>query len=331
MTSPFRLARGNINLLLLLAAACSSLFTVSNAFSVAGARPTATSPRALSCFVTPPLHRNHRFVTVSRVVSTAAAVLPTSRLFSSQDDDTDASASASRPKRRVRRRKESDAGDASSDDTNADSSSSTSAEETAAPPEAAAPAADLKPREAAKPMQVRDIRDLVPGGRASSTETPSGSSVPEQSDTSASSPSSTQAAPTKSMYVSAGAGSNSENTGNLDDSLKMLLADARKMQVDKDTERKEAIESGTADETDDRSLQKKVRSAIGTIIAADFFVVCAFLIWFLVGIAARSVADNDTIQIAFNNNFQLLVQPAIGILMVGSVAGAIFPEKEEEF
>jgi hypothetical protein len=309
MTSPFRLAR--INLLMLLATACSSLCTVSNAFSVARQRSTI-SPRAFSCFVTTPLH--HR-------LAGSAAVLPATSLFSSQDDDMDASASSSRPKRRVRRRKEeSDVNvDTSSDDTEV------AAPEVAAPP--AAPEAGLRPREAAKPMQVRDIRDLVPGGRASSTETPS---EPEEAMASTSS-SSPQPAPTKSMYVSAGAGSNSENTGNLDDSLKMLLQDARKMQDEKDTERQDAIESGTFDETVDTSFKKKVRSAIGTIIAADFFVVCGFLVWFLIGIAARSVADNDTIQIAFNNNFQLLVQPAIGILMVGSVAGAIFPEKDEEF
>jgi hypothetical protein len=315
MASPFRLARVNVSLLfttLLLAITCSSLCTVGNAFSVA--------PR--------------QTFTVSQVVSRARAgpvavfrpTTATTSLFSSQDDDTDAdadasasSSSSSRPKRRVRRRKE---------ESNEVVTPEDAAPEVAAPP--AAPDAGLRPREAAKPMQVRDIRDLVPGGRraSSSTETPS---EPEEADMASSS--SPQPAPTKSMYVSAGAGSNSENTGNLEDSLKMLLLDARKMQDDKDTERQDAIESGTFDDStdDETSFKKKVRSTIGTIIAADFFVVCAFLVWFLIGIAARSVADNDTIQIAFNNNFQLLVQPAIGILMVGSVAGAIFPEKEEEY
>jgi hypothetical protein len=134
------------------------------------------------------------------------------------------------------------------------------------------------------------------------------------------------------MYVSSGAGSNSENTGNLDDSLKMLLADARKMQKDTDTELQEAIDNGTAADNTNKSVPKTVRNVISTIITVDFFVVCGFLLWFLVGIVARSVADNDTIQIAFNNQFATLVQPAIGILMVGSVAGAVFPGEEgEEF
>jgi hypothetical protein len=254
--------------------------------------------------------------------------MSTTSLFSSQDDDTDMDASAasstSRPKRRVRRRKEEESD--SDDDV---ISLETVAPEVAAPP--AAPEAGLRPREAAKPMKVRDIRDLVPGGRASSSTKTTSEPEKAMASSSSSSSSSPQPAPTKSMYVSAGAGSNSENTGNLDDSLKMLLLDARKMQDDKDSERQDAIESGTFDDTVDISFKKKVRSTIGTIIAADFFVVCAFLVWFLIGIAARSVADNDTIQIAFNNNFQLLVQPAIGILMVGSVAGAVFPEKEEEY
>jgi hypothetical protein len=257
---------------------------------------------------------------------------PSSRLFASQDDDTDASASTSRPKRRVRRRKEVSDDDASSDDTDSSSTDEKVSPEATAPmaaatapvaaaPVAAAPAVDLKPREAAKPMQVRDIRDLVPGGRA---EAPSAPEEEEMASTS-SSRSSPQPAPTKSMYVSSGAGSNSENTGNLDDSLKMMMADARKMQTESDTEMQEAIDNGTAESR----LPNKIRGVISTIITVDFFVVCGFLLWFLVGIVVRSLTDNDAVQIAFNNQFQTLVQPAIGILMVGSAAGAVFPGEED--
>jgi hypothetical protein len=41
------------------------------------------------------------------------------------------------------------------------------------------------------------------------------------------------------------------------------------------------------------------------------------------------LTDNDTVQIAFNNSFDSKVLPAIGILMIGSAAGAVFPGEED--
>ena len=60
---------------------------------------------------------------------------------------------------------------------------------------------------------------------------------------------------------------------------------------------------------------------IQNIIAADFFLILAFLAWFLAGVISSSVFKNDAIQLAFNGIFQPVVQPALGILMIGSLAG----------
>ena len=38
----------------------------------------------------------------------------------------------------------------------------------------------------------------------------------------------------------------------------------------------------------------------------------------------------DTVQIAFNSNFERLVQPALGILMISALAGNFFAEDEED-
>ena len=62
----------------------------------------------------------------------------------------------------------------------------------------------------------------------------------------------------------------------------------------------------------------------------DFFVVCGFLVWFLAGIFASSVLDNDAIQIAFNGVFESLVQPALGILMLAALADAVSKQDDEQ-
>ena len=105
-----------------------------------------------------------------------------------------------------------------------------------------------------------------------------------------------------------------------DNSLEALLADARKMRADDSAK---VVE-------EDTSIKSKIRSVISTIVTADFFVVCALLAWFLAGIFCSYILKDDTVQIAFNGKFESVVQPALGILMIGSAAGAVFDESEEE-
>ena len=112
-----------------------------------------------------------------------------------------------------------------------------------------------------------------------------------------------------------------DSSGRKLDSLEQLLADARAMREEerKDQEDKDA---------ESLSVPDKVRSVISTIVTIDFFVVIALLLWFLAGIFGSYVLQNDSIQIAFNNIFNPVVQPALGILMIGSAAGAIFQKEE---
>ena len=101
-----------------------------------------------------------------------------------------------------------------------------------------------------------------------------------------------------------------------------MLKDAKAMQGDDE-------EEGT--DSDGPSIPKIMTSVLSTIVTVDFFVVCALLLWFLAGIFSSYILKNDDIQIAFNNNFETLVQPALGVLMIASVAGSFFKEEEEEF
>lgn len=106
-------------------------------------------------------------------------------------------------------------------------------------------------------------------------------------------------------------------------SLEQLLADAKKLRGDADGQKPsdEAMEGV--------SIPGGIKGAISTIVTIDFFFVLGLLAWFLAGIFVRAVFGNDAVQIAFNNNFELIVQPALGVLMIASAAGALFKDPEE--
>ena len=91
-----------------------------------------------------------------------------------------------------------------------------------------------------------------------------------------------------------------------------LLSDAKKIRS-----------TAEVDDTD-RELSDAIFSVASKIFTADFFLICAFFVWFIVGALISSFTGNDTVQIAFNGIFQPVVQPALGILMVGAIAGSKF-------
>lgn len=179
------------------------------------------------------------------------------------------------PKRRRRRKRKVEVGETEASD-----------EEE---PESVTPTIELKPRdESPVQLQVVDVRDAV--GRPSSS--------PEQAasapfSTSTSAPAATGAAPSTTSSSPAPAAG-----GSIDDSLKQLLEDARQMQ-EEDSEASPAEGDG--------SIKATIRNALGTIVTADFFVVCGFLLWFLLGIFCSSVLKDDTVQIAFNSTYALCV------------------------
>jgi len=107
------------------------------------------------------------------------------------------------------------------------------------------------------------------------------------------------------------------NDNEVDDKFKSLVSDARRLR-----------ESSTQKEGDDAMY--KLREIISTIVTIDFFAIVGFLIWFVVGVVSSTILKDDTIQIAFNGIFQPLVQPALGILMIASVASGVTGQEEGE-
>jgi hypothetical protein len=114
--------------------------------------------------------------------------------------------------------------------------------------------------------------------------------------------------------------------GSDEDAFARLLQDAQQM---RQAQSGDEIGGGDSSSTG-FSVPNAAKNAISTIITADFFLICAFLLWFLAGIFSSSVLKNDDVQIAFNNIFQPVVQPALGVLMIGSIASAVFKGDDDE-
>lgn len=189
--------------------------------------------------------------------------------------------SSEEPKRRRKRLRRKDAPDIAR-------SGSSEDEQATIPTAVAVP--DLKPRDNAPvELTIQDVRSVV-----------SGKSVDD--------PFEQQDAFSQSSESFSYTTNTDENKPS--DSMKQLLADAREMR-----------QNDNEDGDSNVSIPDAVRNILSTIVTIDFFVVCALLVWFLAGIFGSYVLKNDNVQIAFNGIFQPVVQPALGILMIGSAAG----------
>lgn len=102
--------------------------------------------------------------------------------------------------------------------------------------------------------------------------------------------------------------------------LEGLLADAKRMRAAK------GVTSGSSD----AGTGDKIINLLSAVVTFDFFVVCGLLLWFLAGVFCSYVLKNDAVQIAFNGIFQPVVQPALGILMIGSAASAVLKGKQND-
>eukprot|EP00520_Triparma_pacifica_P013381 CAMPEP_0118650658 /NCGR_PEP_ID=MMETSP0785-20121206/10362_1 /TAXON_ID=91992 /ORGANISM="Bolidomonas pacifica, Strain CCMP 1866" /LENGTH=181 /DNA_ID=CAMNT_0006543043 /DNA_START=238 /DNA_END=780 /DNA_ORIENTATION=+ len=96
------------------------------------------------------------------------------------------------------------------------------------------------------------------------------------------------------------------------DDISNLLVDAEKF-------RSQSARSQTGDEAMGEAIGQTVKGVISNIVVVDFFFILAFLAWFLAGVISSTFFKNDAIQLAFNGIFQPIVQPALGILMIGSL------------
>ena len=195
-------------------------------------------------------------------------------------------------------------------------------EEEVADATAAAPAAAAGASPKVVNMQVRDVRDILSG-----KPEPSGSVAGADSDDVDDDDEEEELADDEEWeyYYEDDDGNEIEapTIGSGDATLDQLLADAKKLRGDTESDDEKGALEGV-------SIPGGIKGAISTIVTIDFFFVLGLLAWFLTGIFVRAAFGNDAVQIAFNNNFELIVQPALGVLMIASAAGALFKEPEED-
>ena len=144
-------------------------------------------------------------------------------------------------------------------------------------------------------MDIMDVRDVM-GGRAQGSKVSDIDASPSSLSSSSVATTTTRRRDEESPAMSATFSASSSRKV-VDDSLQQLLEDAKMMMEEEDGE---VSSGGSAGEG---SMKASIRNALGTLVTADFFVVCVFLLWFLLGIFCSSILKDDTVQIAFNSTF----------------------------
>lgn len=146
-------------------------------------------------------------------------------------------------------------------------------------------------------IPVRDIREVAFGNDGATSSTPGDNLISSQDSAVSSS-----------------------FRDNDDDSLSSLLKDAKRLRG--------GVEKTSLTE-EEPTLGERLSDIISAVVTIDFFVVLGLLAWFLAGVFCSYVLKDDAVQIAFNGIFQPVVQPALGVLMIASAAGAVLGKNEE--
>ncbi|CAM9781332.1 unnamed protein product, partial [Hapterophycus canaliculatus] len=68
------------------------------------------------------------------------------------------------------------------------------------------------------------------------------------------------------------------------------------------------------------SIASGAKNVISTIISIDFFVVIAFMLWFIAGVVSSYGFGETFLLDQFNDKWTPVVQPALGVLMGGTIA-----------
>jgi len=297
---------------------CATLLLLIVAFDASNAWTMSRTPRAVyrsACIQSNRLVGTGIRRSISRNEFNPKASAVT--LFSSPSDEV--------PKRKRKRKKKVQVVDVEDTGTIDTSTVDTNEKETL---DLGSPAPlDLKPREDA-PVQL-EVKNILaqkePEPSAVASAYMAFTSIFGSDETSAQASSNTQASSTatdKSVDMTSFSGRPADAT------LDQLLEDARLMTE----EEKEANkDKGIFSDEEGSGVKAMIGDTLSTIVTVDFFVVCGFLLWFLLGIFCSYILKDDTIQIAFNNNFETLVQPALGVLMIAAIGGNFFKEEEKEY
>ena len=108
-------------------------------------------------------------------------------------------------------------------------------------------------------------------------------------------------------------------------------------QLENDIQRFAAREGGSklkpltgASAEEEGGIMKTVKNGFAALLIADFFVVIGFLVWFIAATVQREITGNNFLLERFQDFFQPVLQPALGLLMLGSVASGVSGNNEDK-
>lgn len=81
------------------------------------------------------------------------------------------------------------------------------------------------------------------------------------------------------------------------------------------------------EEKSENQVVAAVKNAFAVFLIADFFLVLAFLAWFLAGVTLQS--SNPVVLERFQDIFQPVVVPSLTVLMVGSFLSGDFGKEKK--
>jgi len=73
-------------------------------------------------------------------------------------------------------------------------------------------------------------------------------------------------------------------------------------------------------------IASKIKELFSALLVADFFLILLFLTWFIAATISKEVFSSYFLIEKFQDIFQPVIQPALGLLMIGSVSSAVLKD-----
>ncbi|CAM9199566.1 unnamed protein product [Chrysoparadoxa australica] len=101
-------------------------------------------------------------------------------------------------------------------------------------------------------------------------------------------------------------------------------------QLEADVMRYRAAKDSTVAEEDEGGILSGVSDTISWILFGDFLVVLGFLLWFIAGVGLKATTQDSFLIDKFTDSWNGLIQPALGVLMAGTILGGTVGKMGED-
>lgn len=73
-----------------------------------------------------------------------------------------------------------------------------------------------------------------------------------------------------------------------------------------------------------------IKEIVDKVLIADFFFILFILAWFIVGVGAQTLGNSTGLLDVWYSLWQLVFQPALGVLMLGALASGLLGKKDDD-